>query len=567
MTTTVVKTIKSSGGDYTKLSDFVTWLNSQDLVALDIVVDCQVFISLTTGNILYYNSLRPANADATHYCTIRPAPGYGFKDLDVSGAEDYGTVGVELDWNGPDYDFTVGPGIRLTGFRIILRSTTGHNMVIGSGGYVGAGNPGAIQLYQNRIKFSAGTLAMLLGTRPSTFTDNTVIIDTTTGKFATHGGTNTNSYERNTFVQRNGANGIILEATASNAGAVRDNMFRDCPAVPITRTTYTWATISNNFSNVTITGTSTGFTVNTGTNALTQGNANSFPTAAGPLIGAASSAAIGSYDVFNAFRGATPDVGSRQLTPSAPAPTATITSMVVDGQSLTISGTTTGTPTSGLATLGVGSPANGAIQQGPTALTLGTGTFTVTFTGIPPGSYASPTVTVTSSTGTTAATGGSTFTVAGVSGGGDVSQAATGLTLTGPSSGLPSVASTPFTVTANGTLAGSGTVTPSDGGAGGTFTPTSVTLNSSTLSATFTYTPPAAGSYVISLTNSLGLTNLNTLTYQANSSLGAAGFRYNGAWYSLTNPVKGYKTGGTWYAQASVAVKGFKRNGVWTVDV
>lgn len=92
---------------------------------------------------------------------------------------------------------------------------------------------------------------------------------------------------------------------------------------------------------------------------------------------------------------------------------------------------------------------------------------------------------------------------------------ATGITLSGPATGNVGAPSTNFTVGANGTLAGSVTVTPSDGGGGGTFTPASVAISPGTPTATFTYTPGSAGAKAISVTNSGGLTNPGALTYTA----------------------------------------------------
>lgn len=96
-------------------------------------------------------------------------------------------------------------------------------------------------------------------------------------------------------------------------------------------------------------------------------------------------------------------------------------------------------------------------------------------------------------------------------------SAATALTLSGPSSGSVGVASSAFTVSANGTLAANVTVSLSDGGAGGTFTPTSVTLTSAATSGTFTYTPASTGAKTISFTNSGGLANPSDVTYTANA--------------------------------------------------
>lgn len=93
----------------------------------------------------------------------------------------------------------------------------------------------------------------------------------------------------------------------------------------------------------------------------------------------------------------------------------------------------------------------------------------------------------------------------------------TGATMTGPTTGAVSVASSNFTIAltpVGGTLSGAVVYTPSDGGAGGTFTPTSRSLTQAAPSGTFTYTSSAAaGVRTISVTNDRGLANPANLTY------------------------------------------------------
>lgn len=92
--------------------------------------------------------------------------------------------------------------------------------------------------------------------------------------------------------------------------------------------------------------------------------------------------------------------------------------------------------------------------------------------------------------------------------------------LSGPSGGDVGVASTNFTVllAADVTLIAPATITPHDGGGGGTFTPTTVVLDTGSLPQHFTYTPASAGAKTISVTNSGGLTNPANLTYTAASA-------------------------------------------------
>jgi hypothetical protein len=91
-----------------------------------------------------------------------------------------------------------------------------------------------------------------------------------------------------------------------------------------------------------------------------------------------------------------------------------------------------------------------------------------------------------------------------------------------PTSGTVSVASTPFTISANGPVGTSIVVTMSDAANGGTFTPTTVTLTTGSPSQTFTYTPGSTGGKTISVTNNQGLTNPASITYTSNAAGGDA---------------------------------------------
>jgi Phage tail protein (Tail_P2_I) len=73
----------------------------------------------------------------------------------------------------------------------------------------------------------------------------------------------------------------------------------------------------------------------------------------------------------------------------------------------------------------------------------------------------------------------------------------------GPSLGAPATTSAPFTVQlrSGAVITDPVVVTPSDNGAGGTFTPTSVTLTTTNRVATFTYTPATEGTHQISTSN------------------------------------------------------------------
>ncbi|MBP9711906.1 MAG: peptidoglycan-binding protein [Candidatus Pacebacteria bacterium] len=81
--------------------------------------------------------------------------------------------------------------------------------------------------------------------------------------------------------------------------------------------------------------------------------------------------------------------------------------------------------------------------------------------------------------------------------------AATAYTFTGPTAGQINTATTNYTITPDGTY--TGTITPSDSGAGGTFTPSSLTFSGGSAAQTFTYTPASTGTKTLSVSASPAL--------------------------------------------------------------
>lgn len=96
--------------------------------------------------------------------------------------------------------------------------------------------------------------------------------------------------------------------------------------------------------------------------------------------------------------------------------------------------------------------------------------------------------------------------------GGSSSSPASALLVAGPTSGEAGAASEPFIVSANGSLLGSVTITPSAGGGAGSFSPPSQVITSGQV-AQFVFTPAAVGSYTVSFTNSAALANPAPLAY------------------------------------------------------
>ncbi len=102
--------------------------------------------------------------------------------------------------------------------------------------------------------------------------------------------------------------------------------------------------------------------------------------------------------------------------------------------------------------------------------------------------------------------------------------ASTGImySVTGTSNGTPLVASSNFTVTPN--LAATDTINLSDGGNGGTFTPTSLSWTASAAAKTFTYTPATEGHKNLTLTSTGGNTVFSSpWPYNATISLKLTG--------------------------------------------
>jgi hypothetical protein len=97
-----------------------------------------------------------------------------------------------------------------------------------------------------------------------------------------------------------------------------------------------------------------------------------------------------------------------------------------------------------------------------------------------------------------------------------VTPSATTYAFTGPTSGNVNSVSANFTVTPDNLY--TGTITPSDGGAGGTFTPTILTFSGSSAAQIFTYTPSTSGTKTISVSSNPILTDPANLTYTVASA-------------------------------------------------
>lgn len=496
MATINVQTI-GTGKMHADLSAFRTWLNTRDLVANDEVIDAQVFNDQVLSTINMY----PATYSATNYCVIRPAPGLGVNELDTTGALDYGTVGIELTRTLiANQLFVVSHGVTLEGFRIKVTGTAVANGIAVARYASTTGTPNDVynaEMRKCRVLMQ-GSSAGAYAVTNSLATSYGRISDCL---FFNESGGNSLVFartliaKRNTFVSRGaGAGRSGAVALGNTATVFTDCVFSGCGPTPLNRDAATTVSAVNCFADASITGTAGGFTV---ASPLIISATDVRPATGSVLIGGASTDADNTYDIRGNFRGTNPDAGAVMLASAAlPAvPNATITSTVVSGQTVTVTGTFTSIATSGTATLPAAATPNGAVTAN-TTVTFDGSNFTAVFNALTPGNYAPAVIALTNSGGTGTSTGGTAVTVA-------VPGLPT-VTITGQSKNGQ-------TVTLSGTVTGnptSGTATlPAAAVPNGAVSkgPIAITISGSTFTVSFTAV--AYGSYdapTVTVTNFAG---------------------------------------------------------------
>jgi hypothetical protein len=451
MTTLVSKTynpsLAASSSNFTTFAAIKSYLASLDAVGSD--VDVSIFI---TGNLNVPagESLQLLKGDDAHRVKFVPEDAYAVNSLSAVAPFNNGSgSSASITFSRDSYSTIFGPGIDLYGLRILIigSASSGSNGItfVGQGANMTTDNiVRHNRLYDNS---PAPGAAMLAGNGYSRVlvADNLLVNNGAVGKILVD-----DSYAtmivRNTFVALNSAgNNATAINDEYNGATIRNNVF--IGFAKVMNNTTVGAQVLNNFANLAPSSgraASVGLTVVTGAGALVVDEANDWrPKSGGPLIGAAGADAQYQADILGNNRGASPDVGAWQLVPAMQTPTATITTITVTGQTVTLNGTTTGSPTNGQASLSKSAaPYNHAVSQGPVNLTLGSGTFSVTFSNVAVGQY-SPTVTLSNAggPGTVTNTAGS-VNVQGATGA-LTSQVLDGqvLTLTGTTTGSPTSAS------------------------------------------------------------------------------------------------------------------------------
>lgn len=452
----------ATSDNFTNAASLKSYINGLTCVASDlfVTIDCHADLSITGG------TWTPATHSLTQRVLLRPAPGLGVNDLNRTTLN-VGTTGIAL--NVPrDAVSVTANGIDIQGFRVLITGTGTPAGLVTDGLFA----------YNRVLDTSTGAtgtsgVIKFIGTATATVSDNLCVVEGAAGKALFHDPGTTMNYRRNTIVGRGVALNAVQAYKADYAvsSTATNEVYIGCGATIMG----TQIAATNCFSNTTPTaGRITGITVNTTAGALVVNESTDFrPTAAGPLINTATTAANNTKDILGNNRGTSPDPGAWELSPSVDAPTGNVTSIVVSGQTVTISGTTTSTPTSGQASLTASAVAyNSGVSQGPISVTLGSGTFTVQFTNVKVGRY-DPVITLTNAGGTGSVTNGQgNAEVIGATGT-VTSQTLSGqqLTISGTTSGSPTAV--PVIIPAAATTPNGAITTSKDAALGvGTFTVT-----------------------------------------------------------------------------------------------
>ena len=483
-----VKSI-GTGKDFATLALFAAYANARDMVGNAEILIGEVYENLSGANV----TLTPSSANSTYYCILRPVPGLGVNDVEETLGTttlDYGSQGIQITTSqaGP---FICGLGVKLQGFRLNITNAGSQIYTAVGMGYNNSGGGTVCEISHCRVLSDCtGGGAVGLGNYASNVvcTDNLFIRVAGTGVSVSNGWEG--YMERNTFVTRGTATGQAIQQNAySTNSTLKDNAFIGTATTINSDAAFKAGYCANNYTDTTKVGsTPSGITAVTSPAFVVNAASDYTPSGTSPLLGAGSSAAASTADIRGKNRGLDPDVGALQLVPADDLPSVTITSTEIDGQTVTITGTTTGDPSTGTASINATS---GGSNVGPSDLSLDTDAFEVVFTGMVPGSYGAAVVTVTNVGGTSpSAAGGTSFTILAIDG-----------TPYAPATDATSVRITGLTecnigeelilsIGTNSLLTGDQEVTIElDDGADGVFVPNSIVLNAGETSATTAYTP------------------------------------------------------------------------------
>lgn len=330
--------------------------------------------------------------DAAHTILIRPAAGHSFRDH--ANVATNALVYNQANGVGMRFNFNYTEGLTINNDWVTVQGmqfwhSGGGNV---TGVLIGTGRTGSVidNCLVRMTSSNTGVAGISLNSGTVRSTHITLLGATSTGVYM---GSSTSKAENVTVAR------VSTQARAGygfNAPGLTGGSIINCAVFNAPFGVNNSFTGSNNASDGVV-----GFGTNNKENLVFADQfvdtTNDFRTKAGSALidaGTAPNAANTLAPTGVRQQGTAADIGFWEFPSATQAPTATITAINVSGRTVTISGTTTGTPTSGLASIAPAAGAgNNAVAQGPTALTLGTGTFTVQFTNVVVGRY-SPALTV-----------------------------------------------------------------------------------------------------------------------------------------------------------------------------
>lgn len=396
-----IRTI-GAGKDHPDLKAFGTWLNTRDLVANNEIVYAYVYDDQTIANTANFN-MYSANFDASHYCVIKPPPGYSVNDHHTDEPFDYGELGVELNFSNNSQARLYG-GVVIEGFRITVHDAAAPGTALFTNR---AGTQNTLlfkaTFRKNRVRSYQsilGSCALMTGNSDADteVSDNIFIQENGVGYAVDlrYRG----DLLRNTFVRCGSARGTTAVKSNGRTATLLSNAFVQASDVPVLFG-YAPGQSSNNVTD-TVLGNgalTSGFIV--GAN-LVNSIVNDFrPSQTSALIAAADNTAISTNDIVGRNRGPQPDAGAWQRTPFISMTEIDMVSDRILGQSLEISGTTKYNPTEATLTLKpAGTNSGTAVLIENVAITLTDGAFNVRVDGIYPGNYAAPELTFVNAGGT-----------------------------------------------------------------------------------------------------------------------------------------------------------------------
>lgn len=394
-----------TGKDYASLAAFRTYLTTVDLVTANEILIAEVYNDEAIGSLHLHTGA--GLSSKTNYCIIRPVPGFDENTLNPNGPVGYGDEGVELTVANGGH-LKIGAGVILEEFRVKTEGT----------GFLGQGGPNAT--FASMVCTVRRCRIMCLGTaggwgsgefsKPIEFESNIL--------FRVNGGWGntlaSSSYiVGNTFVGLNGHTGKMLGVAGNHTITIKDNVFYNIG--PLVTDIFATTSTVNNYTNVAQTTAHGAIIVDTVNPFFVDAAAGDYrPSTA--LLGKGSTATVSTMDMRDGNRGTSPDAGAVQFTHAVPLPGATITNQPPpQGQSLTITLSTTGNPTSGVCELvpDVTTPAGAVSRAG--LVTFSGNTATLFWDYFEPGNY-TVTASVANAGGSAPVTGFTPVSVVGISG-------------------------------------------------------------------------------------------------------------------------------------------------------